>query len=136
MQPLTRAFTRLQAQAQTQHPELAQVRLEVDPVIHQRSARSYGDARLTDQGPTICLAPELATCPACERDGVIGHELGHVVVLLGLVKPMRGYDAAERQADEIAERLFGQQIFYTENGKVQCMGKGAKGIRPRPKGLR
>ncbi len=67
---------------------------------------------------------------------MIAHELGHVAVMLGHFPMKSKHDDMQRQADFVAESIFGKKIFYKGNLKVQSMGKGAKGARPRPAALR
>ncbi len=77
----------------------------------------------------VILSPRLEWLPGDVRDGIIVHELGHV-----LCGPRRGsYDVVERSADEAAELALGVHISYTEDDLIQTTGPG---IRPRPIGLR
>lgn len=131
---ITTAFKDLRAEAAEKYPKVAQTGLKLDPSIHKKP-RDFGMASLEKPGPMVYVAPELAKQSASCIKGILGHELGHIIVLIGYFPIKKGYDAMERQADAVAEDAFGQKMFYTKNG-VQSMGRGAKGARPRPKGLR
>jgi Zn-dependent peptidase ImmA (M78 family) len=97
------------------------------------TARHYGyyDKTLN----VIGLAPDIGDQPETLIRGVLAHELGHALVRLLKLGTARGYDAEERQADSVAEELLGLCIYYGPDG-VQRAGKGARGTRPRPAGLR
>lgn len=80
----------------------------------------------------IVLSPRLEDMPMDIQDGIILHEIGHV--LYGPASPRQHFDTVERGADSAAERLFGVEISYTRHsGHLQTLGPG---IRPRPRGLR
>jgi len=131
---ITKTFTGLRAKAAEKYPKVVQTSLRLDPSIHKKP-RSFGMAGIEKSGPTVYVAPELAKQSLTRIQGVLGHELGHIIVLIGYLPAKRGYDATERQADAVAEDAFGQKMFYGKDD-VQAMGRGAKGVRPRPKGLR
>lgn len=116
------------------HPEVYATALIVDPDVHDLP-RHYAMAGLEKTGPVVLVAPELANKPAVVQRGVLAHELGHVVAALTIPPKRHGHDAGEREADRIAEDALGMPIYYGKDG-VQRMGKGAKGVRPRPRGLR
>jgi hypothetical protein len=105
--------------------------LDFHPAVHD-SPRHFGRTYPHMDGTaTVVVAPALASLPYQAIVGVLLHELGHVLVfMLGLGEP-KGYDARERQADNVAEQLYGLPIGYVEG--VQFIGAG---IRPRPAGLR
>jgi hypothetical protein len=107
----------------------------VSSQVHD-SPRHYGDASIDREGPFVRVAPELARMPTSAINGVIAHELGHILVLLKIEPMKQGHDAAERQADRVAEKVFGKKIYYDRVDQVQRMGQGARGVRPRPKGLK
>jgi len=103
--------------------------------LHQ-TERSF--ARCCRRPVRLEVAVELNDERRCVIRGVIAHELAHALVLLGAVNPpddWRDIEVIERHADAVAETLFGEKLFYDNRG-VQCMGKGARGRRPRPEGLR
>lgn len=128
-------FKVLRAKAAKKYPDVALARLEADPEVHD-SPRHFARATLDKEGPLVQVSPKIAKLPKTQRDGIGAHEIGHLIVMLYEIPCRRGYDAQERKADEIAEEVFGEKIYYTKNPRVQCMGRGAKGTRPRPKGLR
>jgi hypothetical protein len=134
MSPVAKEFRALLKTAAAKYPEVEGTKLFADSSIHT-TPRAYGVAGISKDGPEIHVAPELADQPPSVIRGILEHELGHVAVLLGLVQAKRGYDAAERQADRVAEGMFGHKIFYNKHD-VQCAGRGAQGRRPRPRGLR
>lgn len=132
--PVTKEFRTAVQQAATACPEVAQTRLITHPGVHDKP-RHFAEASIDHDGPIVRVAPELAQEPVSTIRGVLYHELGHIVVLLGFYPARPGYDAAERQADRVAEELFGKKIYYNKKS-VQCAGPGARGRRPRPRGLR
>jgi hypothetical protein len=134
MQPVTRQFNELVKVAAKDMEPVKYTRLVADPTVHT-TPRAYGMAGIEDGWPVIKVAPELADQPASVILGVLAHEIGHILIMLGREAMRSGYDSSERQADEVAESVFGKKIFYNENG-VQCAGRGARGKRPRPRGLR
>ena len=134
MKPVIEEFNKLSGLAAKKYPEISRTKLFADPSIHD-TPRHFAMAGIEKEGPAIRVAPELASRPVGEIHGVIMHELGHILVLLGIFPMKRGHDASERQADAVAEQVFGKKIYYKKNN-VQCAGPGSRGVRPRPKGLR
>lgn len=132
--PVIKIFNTLRDDAAKTHPQIKTAGLGVDSSIH-KTPRDYGMAALNKAGPMVYVAPELAQQPTSVIKGVLAHELGHVAAWLGPYPVPKGYDATERQADKIAEELFGLKLYYNK-ANVQCMGPGAKGTRPRPRGLK
>lgn len=77
-------------------------------------------------GYTVGINPELMYCGRQRIEGVLMHELGHVALL------HRGQRRhTERDADDMARRLFGKTIRYDEED-VQTTGHG---VSPRPRHL-
>jgi len=135
MEPVTRVFRLEQTKAKKVYPELGYVKLQVDPDIHD-SERSFAQVTYDDGQLAIQVAPELADEPLKVIRGVIRHEFGHALrEIRPRKKALRSYDAIERDADRLAEQLFGARIFYNKRG-VEVSGPGAQGVRPRPRGLR
>lgn len=145
MKPVIDVFHAEQTKAAKVYPELGYVKLEVDTAgeIHD-SERHFAQATIDrkDGKVTIQVAPELALEPISVIRGIIRHEFGHAAVFSGDVKspkkPYRGltmYDTRERHADKTAERIFKNKIYYDSRG-VEVSGPGARGQRPRPKGLK
>lgn len=75
----------------------------------------------------IYLSPDLEDMPAPKRDGVVLHELGHALLMLG-----GDVSHTEREADAEAERVFGIRIYYDPKDLIQTT---ARGLRPRPASL-
>lgn len=140
MEPVIRIFKAEQAKAKRVHPELGYIKLKLDPHIHDTPRSFACCGRLPGEGIVIMVAPELAHESANVIRGIIRHEFGHAVDFLGHAKRVKitgvsDYDRRERQADVDAERIFGEKIYYDARD-VEVSGKGAKGKRPRPQGLK
>jgi hypothetical protein len=118
------------------YPNVAHVGLKVDATIHD-AARHFGMTGLLagDKAPVVRIAPELASEPVTVQTGIIIHELAHASFMAGYGKAPRGYDENERATDKRAEKVTGLKIYYDSRG-VEVAGRGAKGTRPRPAGLR
>ncbi len=114
-------------------------------------------------GGLIGLAPEMIALPPATCLGIIAHEFGHAVdylypgafcvasngrVLGGLAGARsnqsvpnaryrlwlaRDYDAVERTADAVAEKVLGVKIGYAGPCMLETINAG---VRPRPPGLR
>lgn len=109
------------------------VRRHYDPTFHVELYR--GDAsefpkkrnmaycRMERSKVTIHVAPKMARAPMGQIEGVLRHEFGHAVFMLG-GRP----DHTERQADALAEDLFGAPIYY-DRDLIQTIDGGT---RPRP----
>jgi len=78
-------------------------------------------------GPvTVVVAPRFARQSVATMEGVLMHEIGHVLAF-----HTGHYGHTERDADHLAESVFGVRIGY-DRRRVQTT-KG--GSRPRPKSL-
>jgi hypothetical protein len=109
------------------------VRRHYDPTFHVELRR--GDAseftkkrnmaycRLDRTGVYIHVAPKMERARQDQIDGVLRHEFGHAVFML-CGRP----DHTERQADALAEDLFGAPIYYDRD----LIQSTASGQRPRP----
>lgn len=134
-------FREERAKAMKKEPALIGVKLQLDPYVHDTPRHFAMTGK--DKGGQVCVivAPELNDESPNVIRGVIRHELGHAVQFLKRTMPKKGtktlskYDAIERNADRIAEKLFGAKIYYDKRG-VEVSGPGARGTRPRPKGLK
>ena len=108
---------------------------------HFRKPRGFG---VTYEGPPcrVVLARKLKRESASRQEGIIRHELGHVIDFLyaedevnrwafrrGLMLP--GQDIAEMRADAIARALWGDTIYY-DSDDVQSI---TEGVAPRPRRL-
>jgi hypothetical protein len=79
-----------------------------------------------DEPIIIALAPKILDQPKPRIMGILLHELGHAM----LISQGRIHHS-EREADSIAERVFGEKIYY-DYADVQ---NNQFGIRPRPSHL-
>lgn len=117
-------FQRLVRVAQKAYPSL-RVGLLLDEDFDFDPLRGF--AYCTDDQPDgsllVGICPKLLTAPPSRKTGVLMHELGHAVLLyLGVLHH------TERDADRVAERLFGVKLYY-DMDDVQTVGYG---VRPRP----
>ena len=129
MRPRTRApqrvaaiFARLLRIAQRQAPGLRSVLREGD-VRAFPEPRNHAYCSDGKDGITVVVAPRMASAARSRIEGVLMHELAHAVFFLH-GEPRH----AEREADLLAEHLFGRVIRYDAD-TVQTTGKG---IAPRP----
>jgi len=74
-------------------------------------------------GSAIFLSPKIIGCGKGRVEGLLCHELGHVLLM-----QVGDYDHSERYADEIAELCFERHIYYDIEGVQTTEG----GVRPRP----
>jgi hypothetical protein len=118
------------------YPQVALVGLRVDPTVHD-TLRHFAVTGFMagERVPTVRIAPELAFEPVTVQLGIIIHEIAHSVRMLKYLPSPKGYDANERATDKLAEEITGLKIYYDSRG-VEVAGRGAKGKRPRPAGLR
>jgi|SaaInlStandDraft_6_1057023.scaffolds.fasta_scaffold321998_1 hypothetical protein len=97
--------------------------LDVDVVIDYHGTypnlRNY--AKTT--GDIIYFSPKILRASEDRLQGLLRHELAHVLLIQG-----GDFDHSEAYADEIAESFFGKPIFY-DRQDVQCVSGG---VRPRP----
>ena len=112
---------------------------------HFHTARGYG-VTFFDKGRCWMKYPDkILSAPPGRADGVIRHELGHVVDMLVPKKELnrwakaRGVTLAstdERRADDIARCIWGTPIYYDDKLLVQTtQSRGATSPRPRHLGL-
>lgn len=119
-----------------QYPRVALLGLKVDPSIHDTERHFAMTGFMPgDRAPTVRIAPELAFEPVTVQRGIIIHEIAHSVRQLRYLPSPKGYDENERATDKLAEKVTGLKIYYDSRG-VEVAGRGAKGKRPRPAGLR
>lgn len=134
--PITKLFKQYVALFAKRYARVALTSLKVDSTIH-KTERAFAMTHIPAGAmyPDVHIAPELAFEPATVQRGIITHELSHASFLLGYGKAPADYDANERATDRRAEEVTGLKIYYDKRG-VEVAGKGAKGVRPRPDGLR
>lgn len=70
----------------------------------------------------IVVAPKLVRANADRIEAVLRHEFGHALLLF------HGTKHGEREADRLAEQVFGDPIFYDHIAVQTLRG----GTRPRP----
>lgn len=99
--------------------------IDEDTALAGRDPRSPRAFAATD-GDTVFVRPKLAEQGVERIDGVLMHEIGHVILI------QRGCeDHTERECDACAEGAFGVAICYDADD-VQTTGLG---VRPRPRHL-
>lgn len=128
MKKLAETFHRLHAHACRALGEDVPVILALGPDEHFPQPRNM--AYTMQDSDTDCLtvvvSRKLCGCPHHTIEGVLAHEFGHVV-LMHKGRP----DHPEREADKVAERIFGKPIYY-DHSTVQSTREG---VRPRPRHL-
>ena len=125
MQQLAQTFHRLHADACRAVGEDICVELALGPDEHFPQPRNmaYTLRDTNKKALVVVVSRKLCGCPLPTIEGVLAHEFGHVV-LMHKGRP----DHPEREADMVAERLFGKPIYY-DAATVQTTRKGT---RPRP----
>jgi hypothetical protein len=142
---ISKLFLKYRALFAKTYPNVRHIGLQVDPSI-RTSPRHFAVTGVLPVGrvyprpgpgpaPTVRIAPELAFEPTTVQTGIIVHEIAHSVFQLNYLTEPKGYDANERATDKLAEQVTGLKIYYDSRG-VEVAGKGARGKRPRPDGLR
>lgn len=143
--PISKMFVKYRDLFAKTYPNVRHIGLMVDSSVHD-TKRHFAMTGTLPVGhkyprpgpvpaPTVRIAPELAFEPTNVQRGIIVHEIAHSVFLLQYKQEPKGYDANERATDKLAEEVTGLKIYYDKRG-VEVAGKGAKGVRPRPDGLR
>lgn len=75
------------------------------------SRRAYAHT-FCKKGPVVCVASEFFGLPAGHRDGIMAHELGHL---------MAGPDADEEAADRAFEAATGVRVRYKDGVHGRCL---------------
>ena len=78
---------------------------------HKGSLRAYGHT-FCKNGPVICVASEFFGLPNGHRDGILAHEIGHLLA---------GPDAGEEEADRAFEEETGVRILYKDGPSGRCL---------------
>jgi hypothetical protein len=140
--PVADLFLVIRDTAGQYHPDLQSVGLAVDSSIHD-SARHFAVTSLDlhFHDALIKVAPELAEQPFDVIEGILMHEFGHVAAewLLTGDEVAIDYDDRERQADAVAEEIFGVEIWYDSLDIERALPYGepeAGWTRPRRDGVR
>ncbi len=124
-------FDALLSLVQEQYPSLS-CTIEVDESAGERGgeacARAYAFCEDLDDGSfRIAVAHKMNDAEDSRVEGLLRHELAHAVLLHG-----GDLEHTERDADEVAEALFGSPLYYDEDD-VQTTDPSAPGARrPRP----
>ena len=116
-------FARLLRIARKASPGLRVVLREGDARAFPET-RNYAYCSSGREGLTIVVAPRMALAALDRIEGVLMHEIAHAVFFAGGEEKH-----AEREADRLAERLFGCTLRYDVQDAVQTT---AAGTRPRP----
>lgn len=109
---------------------------------HFRTKRGYGVTFHEKDGRCrMMYAGKILRAPPGRADGVVRHELGHVVDILLPKKELNKWAASrgvklastdERRADDIARCIWGEPIYYDRKLWVQ---NTRAGVHPRPRHL-
>lgn len=113
-------FDRLAKQARSTVGSKFRPRLYVGNSAEFPEARNF--AYCTD-GLIIVVAPKMVKSAPHRIEGVLAHELGHALLFY-----FGRFDHSERDADDMAERVFGKAILY-DRDTVQSTEHG---VCPRP----
>lgn len=119
-------FRTLHAAAAARYPRAAAVRFRYGRASEFPRRRNYAYCVDDPSGPVIVLAPKARRASAERVLGVLAHEWGHALAFLAGMP-----EHAERDADALAESVFGVRIAY-DRDDVQTVGAGT---RPRPSRL-
>ena len=100
--------------------------LALGPDAHFPEPRNMAYTLQRDDG-SLCIVVSRKLCngPDHRLEGVLRHEFGHAVFM------WCGKPHGERDADTLAEQMFGDPIYY-DKATVQTLRPG---VRPRPKHL-
>ncbi len=118
----SRTFRTLRNVAAARFPRAAAVRFRYGKADEFPRKRNYAYCIDAPSGPVIVLAPKARRASEERVLGVLAHEFGHALAFLA------GAEHTERDADDLAERVFGLRINY-DTDDVQTVGEG---VRPRP----
>lgn len=103
-----------------------QIELNVDLVIDYEGSYPKPRDYAKTTGECIYLSPKILIASRDRIEGLLRHELGHVLLM-----QVGDYDHSEREADLVAEQFLGKFIYYDDED-VQTV---ALGTRPRPSHL-
>ena len=122
-------------------PRAVTLTWDIGPYPHFKSKRGHG-VTFHRGGPSCHLrfAKKLLTSPTHRADGLIRHELGHVVDFVcdkdrlnewAVTKGIRLPPTAERRADAIALAIWGEPVRYDKD----LVQSSTTGVHPRPRHL-
>lgn len=103
-----------------------QIELELDLVIDYEGSYPKPRDYAKTTGDCIYFSPKILKASRERIEGLLRHEFGHVLLM-----NIGNYDHSEREADVVAERFLGKNIYYDDED-VQTI---AFGTRPRPNHL-
>lgn len=93
---------------------------------HFPRKRNYAYSAWDGEVAAIVFSPKIHFASKDTQDALIRHELSHALM------QTLGIDHTERECDELAERVFGDKIYYDKDD-VQTLDPDAPGARrPRP----
>lgn len=121
---LLRTFNGLLARVRRHAPNL-DVRLRVGERRDFSAKRDYAYCSWDGDRATITVAPKMLNAALHRQDALLRHELAHAYLMAG------DLDHTERECDEVAERLFGDPIYY-DRDDVQTIREEAAVHRRRP----
>lgn len=98
------------------------VQIVLDPGGSYPKARDF--AKTT--GSVVYFSPKILHATPARVEGLLRHELAHVVFMQS-----GDFDHTEREADALAEHLFGDFIYYDDQDVQSIL----PGRRPRPEYL-
>ena len=119
-------FRTLHAAAAARFPRAAAVRFRYGRASEFPRKRNYAYCVDAPSGPVIVLAPKARRASAERVLALLAHEWGHALAFLAGMP-----EHSERDADTLAEQVFGLRIAYDKDD-VQTVGAGT---RPRPSRL-
>ena len=124
-------FDALLSLVQEQYPSLS-CTIEVDESAGERGGhactRAYAFCEDLDDGSfRIAVAGKLDSADDSRVEGLLRHELAHAVLLHG-----GDLEHTERDADEVAEALFGSPLYYDEDDVQTTDPSAPDAKRPRP----
>ena len=137
-------WDRIYEQLKAVYPgRLPRVTIEVTPKL-RKEPRNFADVLLGRRLVEMRVHPEILSPPLSRLRGVLSHEAGHILsYLLGedgyenlcRETELPWYKDEELRADQLAEIITGDHIYYDEQDLVQRAGSGAKGLLKRPRYL-
>lgn len=113
-----------------QHAVSTQPGLQVSAQIGDPSEfpkpRDYAYSAWDGEQALIVFAPKILRANQARQDALIRHELGHALL------QSAGLDHSERECDAVAERIFGDKIYYDSDDVQTLNSRVAGATRPRP----
>ena len=124
MRRVTRIFNALHAAVRRHYDPAFSVELRQGDAVEFPAKRNMAYCVLDNRGDVrIVVAPKMEHARTDQIEGVLRHEFGHAVFMV-----CRQPHHTEREADKMAEALFGTPIYYDRD----LIQSTAGGQRPRP----